>query len=142
MAFKIFLDANIILDFTLQRDAGYDTAKKIVQNIIDKKFSACITPAIVHIAGYYLTKQHTATIAKKILLSLLDDITTIDTPYNIILQALRSNRLDIEDSLQYHSALHYNIDYFISRDKPLLNLKDQGKLPVIHPKVFVKQFIV
>ena len=37
MASKIFLDANIILDFTLQRDAGYQVAKDIIQHAIEGK---------------------------------------------------------------------------------------------------------
>ncbi len=142
MAFKIFLDANVILDFTLQRNVGYDNAKKIVQSVIDGKFNAYITPAIVHIAGYYLARAYKAETAKKILLALLDDITTIDIPHSITLHALRSSMLDIEDALQYYSAQHHNLDYFISRDKPLLNFNGKDKLPVIHPKDFVNQFIV
>jgi len=141
MAFKIFLDDNVILDFTLQRDVGYENAKKIVQSVIDGKFKAYITPAIVHIAGYFLTKAHKAEIAKKLLLTLLTDITTIDIPHSITLQALHSPMHDIEDALQYYAAQHHNLDYFISRDKPLLSFDDRDKLPVIRPKEFVKQFI-
>ena len=142
MASKIFLDANVILDFTLQRDVGYDDAKKIIQTVIDGKFNAYVTPAIVHIAGYYLTRAHKAETAKKLLLTLLTDIATIDISHSIVLHALRSAMLDIEDALQYYSALHHNIDFFISRDKPLLNFNGKDKLPVIHPKDFVKQFII
>jgi predicted nucleic acid-binding protein len=140
MAFKIFLDANIILDFTLQRDTGYDDAKKIVQGAIDRKFSAYITPAIVHIAGYYLTRAYKAETAKKILLFLLNDIAIIDISHTITLQALGSTLFDIEDSLQYYSALHHRLDYFISRDKPLLKFNSE-ELPIIHPKDFIKRFI-
>lgn len=141
MAFKIFLDANIILDFTLRREIGYEYSKTIIQNIVNRKFTAYITPAIVHISGYYLTKARTAETAKEILLSLLADISTIDIPHAITLEALHSNMLDIEDSLQYYSAIHHNVDYFISRDKPLLKNHSPNKLPVIHPKDFIEQFI-
>jgi len=142
MAFKIFLDANVILDFALRREVGYDNAKKIVQSVIDGKFNAYITPAIVHIAGYYLTRAYEAETAKKILLALLTDITTIDIPHSITLHALRSSMMDIEDALQYYSAQYHDLDYFVSRDKPLLNFNGKDKLPVIHPKDFVNQFIV
>lgn len=140
MASKIFLDANIVLDFILQRDAGYKDAKGIVEYAVNGKLSAYITPAIVHIAGYFLKKTYGIQLTKKLLLSFLTDIKIIDISYIITIQALNSEIPDIEDSLQYYSALHHNLDYFISRDKPLKNFA-LPQLPVIHPKDYVKEHI-
>jgi predicted nucleic acid-binding protein len=42
MAYKVFLDANILLDLTLKRDS-----KKIVQLALDGNLQLFITPAIV-----------------------------------------------------------------------------------------------
>ena len=48
MASKVFLDANILLDFTLKRN-GYDAAKKINELAVAGQVQAYITPSIVHI---------------------------------------------------------------------------------------------
>ncbi|HMF73287.1 MAG TPA: PIN domain-containing protein [Flavitalea sp.] len=55
MVFKIFLDANVLLDFLLKRD-NYEDAKEIMSLVVDGKANAYITPAIVHIVVYWLGK--------------------------------------------------------------------------------------
>ena len=140
MASKIFLDANVVLDFILQRDIGYKEAKEIVENVINGNLLAYITPSIVHIAGYFLKKTHGIEITKKMLLSFLSDIKTIDIPFVVVQQALKSTMIDVEDSLQYYSAMHHNLDYFISRNVPLKKFA-LPQLPVINPKDFIAHFI-
>lgn len=140
MVSKVFLDANIVLDFILQRDIGYTEAKRIIEKVIDGDLSAYITPSIVHIAGYFLKKSHGIETTKKLLLSFLIDVKTIDIPFLIVQQALRSSLPDIEDSLQYYSALHHQLDYFISRDEPLKRFA-LPQLLILHPKDFIKHYI-
>lgn len=140
MASRIFLDTNIVLDFLLQRDIGYDDAKRIVEHVISGNVSAFITPSIVHIAGYFLKRVHGAETTKKMLLSFLEDIKTIDISYPVVQQALKSNMLDVEDSLQYYSALHHHVDVFISRDMPLKKYSLQ-QMPVITPKEFLESWL-
>ena len=135
MAFKVFLDANILLDFTLQRD-NYEQSKKIVALAVNGNIQAFITPSILHILGYWLTKYYDKAKAKEILLTLLTDVTIIDLPHEIAVNALHSKITDIEDALQYYSAIHYKLDYFISRDKLLQN-QAIPVLPVYMPDEFL-----
>ena len=135
MAFKLFLDANILLDFTLQRD-NYEQSKKIVALAVNGNIQAFITPSILHILGYWLTKYYDQAKAKEILLTLLTDVTIIDLPHEIAVNALHSKITDIEDALQYYSAIHYKLDYFISRDK-LLQKQAIPVLPVYMPDEFL-----
>jgi predicted nucleic acid-binding protein len=139
MASKIFIDANILLDFTLKR-SSYEEAKKIIEFLEDGQIQAFITPAIVHIVGYWLTKAYGVAKAKQLLLTLLVDIQVIDIPHEITLAALHSKITDIEDALQYYTAIHYKIDYFISQDKQLQK-ESIAVLPVYTPKEFIKEFI-
>ena len=138
MAFKIFLDANVLLDFTLKREA-YEDAKKLMELVVEGKVNAFVTPAIIHIVGYWLRKFYGIKKAKELLLSLLSDIHSIDIPYEIVINALLSKIDDIEDSLQYCSALHHELDYFISQDKPLQKMSN-AVLPVYSVKEFLKIF--
>ncbi len=138
MASKIFLDANIILDFTLKRES-YEVSKKIIALVVHREYEAFITPAVIHIVGYWLTKAYGVEKAKELLLTLLSDIQVIDISHSITLNALHSKIRDIEDALQYYTALHHQLDYFISRDK---RLQKDGipALPVYTPEQFVKLF--
>lgn len=138
MAFKVFLDANIILDFTLKRDE-YEQAKKIVELAVSGDIQAFITPSIVHIVGYWLTKTYGNAKAKELLLTLLVDVTVIDLPHEIAVNALHSKITDIEDALQYYTAIHHKLDYFISRDKQLQK-QSIPMLAVYTPDEFLAEF--
>ena len=138
MASKIFLDANVLLDLTLKREF-YQEAKQLMEIVIDNRAKAVVTPSIIHTVGYWLTKHYGEKQAKQLLLTLLNDISVIDISHEIVLTALHSKIDDIEDALQYYSAIHHKIDYFISRDKQLK--KDSSPvLPVYTPTEFIAVF--
>ncbi len=137
MAFKVFLDANILLDFTLKREE-YEQSRQIIELAVDGSIQAFITPSIVHILGYWLTKAYGNAKAKELLLTLMADMTVIDLPHEIVLNALHSKINDIEDALQYYTALHHRLDYFISRDKQLQK-QSIPLLPVCTPRELLKE---
>ena len=137
MASKVFLDANILLDFTLKRD-DYEQARTIIALAVNGRIQAFISSSIVHIVGYWLAKVYGHAKAKNILITLLSDVTVIDLPHEIVLNALHSKVTDMEDALQYYTAVHHKLDYFISRDK---QLHKQGipVLPICTPQEFLSE---
>src|ERR1039458_9949444 len=102
MAFKVFLDANIVLDFTLKR-TGFEEAKNVMELAVNGQINAFITPGIVQVSGYWLAKAYGIQKAKELLLTLLIDVTIIDIPHEMVLSALHSKISDIEDALQYYT---------------------------------------
>lgn len=136
MAVKVFLDANIILDFLLKRK-GFDKARDIIELAVDNRIKAHITPSVINVAGHWVSKSYGSAKAKELLLSLLAEIATIDIQQEIVLPALHSTINDVEDALQYYTALQYKLDYFITKDKKLLK---QGipALPIILPEDFLE----
>jgi predicted nucleic acid-binding protein len=138
MAVRIFLDANVLLDYALRRD-HFDDANAIVNLVINQGFRAFISSSVLHIAGYWLTKDMGSKKAKEFLLLLLEDIEVIDIPHETAVIALSSKFADIEDALQYYAAIHHKIDYFISRDKQLKKAAIPI-LPVYTPQEFITEF--
>jgi len=138
MVSKVFLDANILLNLTLQREF-YTEAKQLFELAVEYRIKAFVTPSIVHSVGYWMTKAYGERKAKQWLLTLLTDISVIDIPHQVVLTALHSKMDDIEDALQYYSAVHHHIDYFVSRDK---RLKEDSMpvLPVYTPAEFIAIF--
>jgi predicted nucleic acid-binding protein len=138
MASKIFLDANLLLDFTLKRD-GYNEAKQVLDFVIAGQAQAFTTSSVIHITGHYLTKFYGSDKTKELLLTILIDVSIIDISHETAIVALSSKFKDIEDSLQYYTAIHHKLDYFISNDK---GLKKDGIpiLPVYTPKEFIAEF--
>ena len=137
MAARVFLDANILIDYTNQREF-HISAKQILELVINQKAEAFITSSVLHIVSYWTSKVWGNNVTKNILLTLLSDLTIIDIPHQVALTALHSKIDDIEDALQYYTAIHHKMDYFISRDK---RLQKEGipVLPVYTPAQFLKQ---
>jgi predicted nucleic acid-binding protein len=138
MASRVFLDANILLDLTLKRE-DYQVAKRILALAVTGRIQAFITPSIVHIVGYWLSKAYGSVKAKELLLTLLADVQVIDISHEITLTALHSKITDLEDALQYYTAIHHKIDYFISRDKDLQKVA-MPVLPIYTPEEFIKDW--
>lgn len=118
MASKVFLDANFLLDLTLQRD-GFHHSSEIIQLAIDSRIRLFTTPAVLHIVAFYTTQAYNAKHSKQLLLTLLNDVKIIDCDHNTVLLALNSNIDDVEDAFLYYTALKSGMDYFISADKKL-----------------------
>jgi predicted nucleic acid-binding protein len=138
MASKIFLDVNILLDVTLKRD-HYDASKQIVELAVVGKVQAFISSSVLHIIGYWLKKAYGTAKTKEIILSLLADITVIDINHETALNAIYSRIDDVEDAIQYYTAIHNQVDYFITRDKQLRKLA-MPSLPIYTPEEFLKEF--
>lgn len=140
MASKIVLDANIILDLTLQRTSDLEDLKKIYAAITSGILNGCITTSIIHICSYWMKKEIGIEATKKTILTILNDVKVIDAKHDKIVEALHSKMNDVEDALQYYLALDHNVDCFISRDE---NFKKSAttRLPVYYPKEFIKKFM-
>ena len=140
MGFKVFIDANCLLDLTLQR-GGFQNANIIIQEGLNGKIKLYTSPAILHVVAYYTTQQYKKHQSKQIILTLLNDITIIDCDHGTALIAMNSSFEDVEDALQYYTALKHAMDYFISGDKKLKSCS-VPQLPVFTMGEFVKQLKV
>ncbi|MHA4737178.1 putative toxin-antitoxin system toxin component, PIN family [Dyadobacter sp. MSC1_007] len=136
MAFKVFLDANVLLDFLLKRK-GYEDARTIIQLVTERKIQACISPAIIHIVSYWLTKSYGKPTTRDLLLLLLSDIRVIDCTHDVAIFALHSKIDDVEDALQYYTAIQHKLDVFISSDRVLQGL-GTVQLPVRSVREFLQ----
>ncbi|MBD1392960.1 type II toxin-antitoxin system VapC family toxin [Mucilaginibacter glaciei] len=137
MAYRIFLDANILIDYALKRD-DYEDAEEIVEMVQKGYVEGFITSSVLHIIGYWISKAYGAEKTKELLLVLLTDVVVIDITHDIALLALHSKIDDVEDALQYYTAIHHKLDYFVTRDK---QLQKNGipALQVIGPKEFINR---
>jgi len=135
MAFKVFLDVNILLDFTLQRD-GYAQSKTIITWAEEGIIQGFVSPTVVQICSYWLAKAYGVKKAKEIMTTLLAFARIIDTPHEVVLAALHSSMDDIEDALQYYTALHHGMTYVISQDKAFQKAA-LPSLPVISAADFI-----
>ncbi len=139
MSNKVFIDANIILDYCLDRKEKENT-KIILEEISKGNIRAYISSSIIHILSYVLINIYGVEKTKETILAIIGDIEMIDMPKEIVIQALHSKMNDIEDALQYYVALHHKIPVFISNDK---KLKKEGSsaLPVYSCLEYIKAYL-
>ncbi|QNL50956.1 type II toxin-antitoxin system VapC family toxin [Olivibacter sp. SDN3] len=135
MAFKVLLDVNILLDFTLQRTA-YQEAKTIITWTEQGTIKGFISPSVVQICAYWIAKSYGSTKAKEILGLLLGFLDSLEISHEQVLAAVHSSMSDVEDALLYYTALHHKLDIIISRDQ---HFQQSGlpSLPVLSPKEFI-----
>ena len=135
MAFRIFLDTDTLLDFTIKREKS---ARQLVEWAIKGRVQAFITPANLNIVGYWLTKAYGPATAKELLSTLLADLQVIEIGHEIAVNALHSRISDIPLALQYYTALHHKLDYFITRDEALHQVA-MLVLPACRPEEFINK---
>jgi predicted nucleic acid-binding protein len=140
MAYKVFADANVYLDFLLQRGSEWKNSEAIFQlaeqNKIEVYTSASNLLNLIYIMGNYkLLKTEIVSHSYAIL-----NYSILANPDNATFEAaLASSFTDLEDAVQYFTALKIKgLDYFITS-----NIKDYKKathLPVFTPKQFMSYY--
>jgi len=137
MAFRIFLDANVLLDFTLKRE-NYPVIRRLMEWAVKGRVQAYVTPAVVQVICQRLVEAYGAGRAKELMLALLAEVQVIDTGHEITVNALHSKMENMEDALSYYTAMHHKLDYFITRNKEL----SKAAIPVMPactPEEFLEQ---
>lgn len=131
---NIFLDSDVLLDVLANRKAYVNDAKSILQLGIENKIGI-YTSAICFSNTYYLlSKKLGLSAAKKHMAKVKHLLTIIPTSDQAISNSLTSDFPDLEDAIQYFTALEYNIDAIVTR-----NIKDfkNSDLPVFAPSDFL-----
>lgn len=133
---RVFLDANVILDFLLLRSPYTEVAKRIFYMKEESEIDLYVSALSFGIASYYLEKSKRN--SSELIPKLLKLVEVIDLTKELIEQASISNFSDFEDALQYYSAKKVaGIDILVTRNK-----KDfkQSSIPVATPEEFLASF--
>lgn len=136
MAFKLFIDSDVVIDFFTDREPHVNPATELFElsenGIVDFYISALSINNIYYIVRKYLGHKRTLDIIE----TLTEMIEIIGTSKKEVLQALKNDFNDFEDSIQYSSALNIkDVDAIITR-----NIKDykNSKIAVMTPLSFLK----
>lgn len=133
---KAFLDSNVLLDLLVIRDDERlrEDAATLLQlgkdGLIELYMSALSIPTIA-----YILKGHTNLQKRRIIKELLSMIRVLPSTEEHISDMIDSRIGDIEDALQFQSALEGDCDLIVSRDRDLRS----GSLPVFTPEELLKQ---
>jgi multisubunit Na+/H+ antiporter MnhE subunit len=121
MAFRIFLDAEVLLDYML-KGSSYAMTRELMQWVIAGRVQVFISSAILRDIGPALQKAYGLNEAKQLLLTLIASVQVIEAGLETIVIALQSKSDDIPGAISYYTALHHRLDYFITWNYPPVQL--------------------
>lgn len=126
---NIFLDTDILIDFVGDRKPFSRFALTIFLNAYHKQFKVYTSGNSITTAYYILGKQTSEKHARDLIIHLMTQITIIPVTENILKNALSSKFTDVEDAVQFFSALSVGNMYCIVTR----NIKDFKKstIPVL-----------
>jgi predicted nucleic acid-binding protein len=138
MAYKIFLDANIVLDVLHADREFHEDAKELFFAIEANICSAYYSESILTIMAYVLRKKMTSSEINSIIIEFNKKINFLFCTKAQSTVAAKQNPPDFEDALLYQIALHHQMDYFVTSNLKDFNKIKSAQLPVLRAKDFNK----
>ena len=115
---KVFIDSDIILDLLLEREGFYEYAALIFEN--SEKGNIYVFTSSISIANisYIIRKEiKNSKKVKEYIKNLIEFIHILSVEESTIQEALETDFLDFEDSIQYITAVQNQMDYILTRNK-------------------------
>ncbi|MBO6117977.1 MAG: PIN domain-containing protein [Bacteroidales bacterium] len=133
---KIFLDTNIVIDYLTERQPWYVYSLAVIKKIREHNNILCCSSLTYSTAEYILTKLKFPFEIRRKKLNIWNQLCqTTDVDSSIVKQSLESSFNDLEDAIQYFSALNFGADTIITRNKKDFELSD---ITVLTPEEFLK----
>lgn len=131
---KVFLDTNIVADLFLKREPFCENSLKLFTLGFHKKITLYVSSLSYATLAYLVRKMKKE--ERVLLFEKLRNITETTTVDRLTVdKALISDFSDLEDALQYYSAVNAKVDIVLTRNK-----KDfvEANVPVMTPDEFFK----
>ncbi len=133
---KLFLDANVVVDFLCERSDFYLPAARLMVKSYNKEIELCCSTLTLATASYFMERSK---VSQTDIFHKISDMISIcelaDVDRDVVVQALSSGFTDFEDAMQYFSAKKWGADIIITRNK-----KDfaNSQLPVYEPLEYLE----
>ncbi|MEO8110659.1 MAG: PIN domain-containing protein [Ginsengibacter sp.] len=135
---NLFIDTDIVLDIVLEREEFFENSSKIFRLFEDGEVLLFTSPTIIINAQYIGQRLIAKEKCRSTINYLLNYFIILEANINVIRKAYQSKFADIEDAVQYYTAIQDDqINYFITRN--IKDFKPGGShLPVITPSQYLK----
>ena len=140
MAKRIFIDANIIVDLSNSDGKLNRSSNILFTKLVNQKEILLCSPVSFAITYYFLSKQiKNNTLLNNKAKRLFAPFTFTKEDSSIMQNVMQSSFTDLEDALQYYSALDAKADVIITK-----NYFDfsESSIPVYHPLQYINQFLL
>lgn len=132
---KLFLDTNIVIDMLEERKPYSDDAVKLFTMAYYKKVKLIVSP-ITYSTAAYLLRKHGENEVRRLLANFRQLSHVATTNEQVVDNSLASQFDDIEDAIQYYTAVKSNADVIITR-----NGKDftHSRIPVMTAGEYIER---
>ena len=133
---KIFLDDNIIVDFLDKPNYDQAIAAEVMRLIRIAKKPVFVSPTTFAITWYIFSKRNKTTKnVKAVLTGFFEYFSFTSEDAMVMKKVIASDFADLEDALQYYSAVHSGVQLIITKNKK--DFIQTGSVKVIHPAEFI-----
>jgi len=133
---EVYLDTDVAFDIISKRQPYFETAVRLVEWVAQDKIALVIGECSLANLIYLSYDIYKLPNAQERLMDFLAVCQVISGGKGQMMEALASKFSDKEDALQYYTALHHGVDYFVTR-----NIHDYKtaleSLPVSTPEEFL-----
>lgn len=141
MAYNIFLDTNIIIDFLDPLRPFHHESNILFEMLEERRFKAYYSESIATTTAYVIRKDFSKNNISEIIDNLNKKIILLPCEAQYIKNATSMFPPDFEDALLYEIALHHQMDYFITSNKKDFKRIQKDFLPVMNARDFNKLII-
>lgn len=137
MAYKVFCDTNIIIDFLVDDRPNHTMALQFFAAVQNGMASCFISETVLTSLAYVLRKLEPKDLLRQHMQALLFYFEVLPNNTKVCQMALQSVFADIEDAILYHIALHHGLDYFVTENLRDFKTGTQSQLPVCSTAQFL-----
>jgi len=141
MAYKIFLDINILIDFLDDKRNNHPDAVRLIDQAEASACYAFVTESVLNTTAYLIRKDYTPPKLRQLFNHLLSFVELIPVTTLIYTSGVQRTINDVEDAILYTAALHASVDFFITNDIKDFKKLEIPTLPVITAKEFLLNFM-
>lgn len=131
----LLLDTNIVIDYLQKREPFVQSVKNLLLKAVIQNYELLIAANSIDNIYYILSKKLPARSVLDGLKQLLTIASIAAVDDQIIRRAIDSNWKDLEDAIQYYSALSAKADLIVTRD---LKGYEEQKVEVVTPEEALK----
>ncbi len=137
---KVFIDTNLVLDLLAHRKPFYHEVQMLFSLADQGKFIPCVSTITFCNGAYILRKEIGIDKMPKVLRRFAEFVTITSVDNTVVRRSLEEGCKfrDIEDAMQYYSAIDSNCECIITR-----NIKDFkfSEIPVFTPLEYITRVV-
>ena len=141
MAYKIFLDINILIDLLDNKRANHLDAVKIINHAEAGDCYAYVTESVLNTTAYLIRKDYPPAKLRHLFNHLLAFVELIPVSTLIYTNGVQRILNDVEDAILYTAALHASVDFFLTNDTKDFKKLEIPALPVTTTKDFLANYM-